>query len=357
MNGKKKVLICHSVVPFVFGGAELLVKGLSRAVREAGYQVDVVSIPYQWDPPEKIIESSLIWRLLCPDESPVGEIDLVIATKFPTYAVEHPNKVAWVLHQHRSAYDLKGTIYDDFTRYDGAREYRRIIRDMDRRFLSECRGVFSISERVSRRMSEYCGVDSKAVYHPPPFDGLYRCQGYSDDVLVVGRLEPLKRVDLVIRAMKFVRRKGARLRVVGSGFLDASLKELAAEEGVADRVVFEGFVPDDELLSLYARAGCVVLAPFEEDYGYTVLEAFKSRRPVVVTDDSGGPLEFVRDGENGLVVPARPEEMAGAIDTLLSDRKKAKRLGAAGLESVEGMSWDQVVEALVDPFISGGDTS
>ena len=346
-----RVLICASRVPFVSGGAELHVQGLARAVEDAGYQVDVVSIPYQWTPPERIIENCLVWRLLDFCENAYGRIDLLLATKFPTYATEHPNKVAWVFHQHRGLYDLQDTIYDDLAENEFAEDYRDAIRRMDRGFLSECRHVFANSVNVAGRLSEYCGVESEPIYHPPPFEGKYYSEGYGNDVLVVGRLEPLKRVDLAIAAMKHLRNPRATLRVVGAGFLEAALRELAEAEGVAARVHFDGFVPEQELLSLYANAGCVVYVPFDEDYGYVTLEAFRSRRPVVVTDDSGGPLEFVRDGENGKVVPASAPALAGAIDELLGDRKKARRLGAAGYTAVEGISWAEVVDRVVRPFI------
>ena len=206
-----------------------MVEGLARVVGEAGYRVDTVSFPYQWDPPEKITESCLAWRLFKPDESPADKPDLVVATKFPSYAVDHPNKVAWVLHQHRSAYDLKDTIYDDFKRYDGAEGYRDLIREIDRKFLSECKRVFTISKLVSSRIKEFCGKESEVVYHPPPLDGRYESGDYGNDVLVVGRLEPLKRVDLAIKAMKHVRHHDARLRVIGRGFLEKPLKELAVQ--------------------------------------------------------------------------------------------------------------------------------
>lgn len=347
---KKRILICESTVPFVSGGAELLVQGLARAIGEAGHDVDVLSIPYQWDPPERIVKSCLIWRLL-DLQSPAGEVDLVIATKFPTYAIEHPNKVAWVFHQHRSVYDLKDTIYDDLAGRDDADDYRKTISDMDRRFLSECRALFAISENVAKRLRQNCAMESEAVYHPPPLDGRYYSDDYGDDILLVGRLEPLKRVDLAIRAMKYVKRSGAMLRVLGRGFLEEPLKNLAVAEGVTDRVRFDGFVPDEELLGLYSRAGCVVYVPFDEDYGYSPLEAFKSRRPVVVTDDSGGPLEFVADGESGLVVPARPEDLANAIDCLLADRKKARKFGASGFDRVEGITWQAAIDRLVNPHL------
>ena len=352
MTAGRRILICESRVPFVRGGAELLVEGLRRAVAGAGYEVDVVSLPYEWDPPERILKSALLWRLLDLGSLPSGDVDMVIATKFPTYAVEHGNKVAWLAHQHRSAYDLRDTIYDDFARYDDPDAYRDAIREADRRFLSECGAVFTISENVSRRLREYCGLAGEVVYHPPPLEGRYRSEEYGTDVLLVGRLEPLKRVDLAISAMKFVKSPGAVLRIVGRGFLEGALKDLAEREGVRDRVSFEGFVSDEELIALYARAGVVLYVPYDEDLGYVALEAFKSRRPVVVTDDSGGPLEFVKDGESGVVAPARPADLASAIDDMLSDRRRAREFGTRGYESVEGITWDRVIEKVVSPFVS-----
>lgn len=346
-----RVIICESRVPFVHGGAELYVQGLRRAVEGAGLEVDVVSMPYEWDPPVRILKSALMWRLLDLSDMPQGPADLVIATKFPTYAVEHDNKVVWLAHQHRSAYDLAGTMYDDFARYDAPDAWRDAVRDADRRFLGECRAVFTISGNVSGRLVESCGLASEVVYHPPPLEGRYRSEGYGSDILLVGRLEPLKRVDLAIKAMKYVRNPGAVLRIVGRGFLEGPLKELAELEGVRDRVSFEGFVPDEELLSLYARAGVVLYVPYDEDMGYVTLEAFKSERPVVVTEDSGGPLEFVKDGETGIVAPALPEDLAAALDAILADTGMAQGMGERGRESVKEITWERVVEKVISPFV------
>lgn len=351
MNDARRVIVCESRVPFVTGGAELHVENLARAVKAEGHQADVVSMPYEWDPPEKILKSCLLWRMLDLEETPTGEIDLLLATKFPTYAAKHHNKVAWVFHQHRSAYELEGTIYDDFSRHDGAREFRELVTGLDRRFLGECRKVFATSENVASRLNRSCGIESEVLYHPPPFEGRHRSGDYGDDVLIVGRLEPLKRVDLAINAMKLVREPSARLRIVGRGFLAPTLEQLAREEDVAGNISFEGFVPDEELLELYANAACVLYVPFDEDYGYSTLEAFASARPVITTDDSGGPLEFVKDGETGRVVPARPAEVAGAIDEMIADRRRAKRLGEAGRERIEGISWRNVMDRLVKPFM------
>ncbi len=92
-----------------------------------------------------------------------------------------------------------------------------------------------------------------------------------------------------------------RLVIAGDGPDRARLEALAKRSGADVR--FAGRVPDEELLALYATAGAVIFPPADEDYGYIALEAFLSKKPVVTCTDSGGPLEFVVDGENGRVVP------------------------------------------------------
>ena len=81
-------------------------------------------------------------------------VDVVIATKFPTYFVRHPAKVAWLVHQHRAAYELCGTPYSDFDHTERDVGLRKRLIDLDTRMLAECRGLFSIARTVSARAAE-----------------------------------------------------------------------------------------------------------------------------------------------------------------------------------------------------------
>ena len=71
-------------------------------------------MPFKWYPKHEILPHAAAWRLIDLSESNGRPIDLVIATKFPTYFVRHPRKVAWLIHQYRAAYELAGTPYSDF---------------------------------------------------------------------------------------------------------------------------------------------------------------------------------------------------------------------------------------------------
>src|SRR5262245_56644448 len=134
-----RILICAAQVPFVRGGAELLVEGLRDALHERGHTVDVVSLPFAWQPHELIGQAALSWRLL--DLTHVGDlpIDLVICTKFPSYAVRHPRKVVWLVHQHRQAYDWYATPLSDFANTAEDRAVRDLLIRMDRTMLGEAR--------------------------------------------------------------------------------------------------------------------------------------------------------------------------------------------------------------------------
>jgi hypothetical protein len=98
--------VCEAQVPFVHGGAELHVRQLVRELCARGYLAELVSVPFRWNPKEEILPHAAAWRLLDLSESNGRPVDLVIASKFPTYFVRHPNKIAWLIHQYRAAYEL-----------------------------------------------------------------------------------------------------------------------------------------------------------------------------------------------------------------------------------------------------------
>lgn len=333
-------------MPLVRGGAEILVRALVDQLRQRGYLADLVSVPFKWYPKNEILAHAAAWRLLDLGESNGTPIDLAIVTKFPTYCVRHPRKVAWLMHQYRAAYELVGTPFSDFSHDEYDVGLRQQLLDLDTAALGECRQLFAIARNTASRLEKYNGLRAEALYHPPLLAPRLTGGPAGDYVLSVGRLETIKRVDLIVRALPLL---PDRLRVVvaGDGTQRANLERLADELGVAHRVRFLGPVDDDTLVGLYREALAVVFPPFDEDYGYVTLEAFLSHKPVVTTRDAGGPLEFVVHGENGFISEPAPAELAAAIATLDADRARTAALGDAGFERARLITWDGVVEALV----------
>jgi glycosyltransferase involved in cell wall biosynthesis len=138
-----------------------------------------------------------------------------------------------------------------------------------------------------------------------------------------------------------------RCILISTGPERERLKSLARTLGIEERVEFRGFVPDDELVALYAGARAVYYAPFDEDYGFTAVQALAAARPLVTTNDSGGVLEFVRDGIEGLIAPPDPSAIARQLDRLFAEDGLAARLGESGPRRVAGITWEKVVDALL----------
>ncbi len=342
----RTVLVCEAQVPFVRGGAEIHVRELLRELTSRGYDAELVSIPFKWYPKEEILPHAAAWRLLDLSESNGRAIDLVIASRFPTYFVRHPNKVAWLIHQYRAAYELAGTPYSDFGHNERDVGLRDTIVRLDTQMLSECRRLFANAQNTANRVRKFNGLEAQALYHPPRLAPRLQAGGYGDYVLSVGRIESVKRVDLLVAAMARVDRP-VRLLVAGDGTQRANVERLATESRVADRVEFLGTVDDDRLVQLYRDALAVLYPPFDEDFGYVTLEAFLARKPLVTATDSGGPTEFVVDGVNGFVCPPEPEAFAAAINTLAADRRKAASFGDAGYTRAREITWDGVIEKLL----------
>jgi len=344
----RTIAVCATQIPFFKGGAEAHVNGLMRELAKRGYEVDLINIPFKWYPREQLLKSLEVWQWLDLNESNARKIDMIITTKFPSYFAEHPNKVLWLFHQFRHLYDLWGTPYSDFDSSQAAdRRLRDQLIELDTEVLKSYKRIYTNAKNTAARLKKYNGIDSTPLYHPPHFAGRYFAAEDKGYILSVGRLDRLKRVDLLVKSIPFMDRR-IKCRIAGIGPELEYLQKLARSGGVADRVEFMGFVPDDDLLALYAHATAVYFAPWDEDYGYVTLEAFLSQKPVVTASDSGGPLEFVEDGKNGIVIQSTSEkELAQKTEQLFFDKDRCRSYGRAGYDRVKDISWDSVIEILI----------
>ena len=110
-----------------------------------------------------------------------------------------------------------------------------------------------------------------------------------------------------------------------------------------------GFVTAEDLVSLYGRCRGAIYVPHNEDYGYVTVEAFLARKPVLTTSDAGGPLEFVSDGECGLVTSPDPDAIAAGIDRLFTTPvARLREWGEEGHRRVAGITWDHAIDRLTE---------
>ena len=346
MSRSYRIIVAAPQVPFLRGGAELHAELTVAALTEAGHEVELVTLPYTWTGTVSSLEQAMAWRLANFEATAPGEVDLLIATKYPSYLARHRNKVAWIFHQQREVYDLHPTPFGNFRLADDEVALRDALFELDMEALSETRALFTNSQNTASRLQLYCGVEATPLYAPPPLHQRLRVGAYGDYLFYVGRLDRIKRLDLAIQALARTRNPVC-LRIAGRGPDHARLEELVTDLGSKTASIFWVSLRTRTVLELMAGCFAMTLTPLDEDYGFTTLEAFFAGRPVVTTTDSGGVLEFVRDSATGFVVEPDPGALADRIDVLYEDRALCERLGHEGREMVrDRVSWPKAIAAL-----------
>jgi glycosyltransferase involved in cell wall biosynthesis len=352
------ILILGAKVPFTRGGQEVLVGTLKRELEKRGHLVDLIELLYQPLPKEGLLNQAAQWRALDLSSGGAHDVDLVIATKFPTYYARHPRKSLWLVHQHRSIFDLYGTRYSDISDDPRDEALRAALTSGDAQVIKECAYISGISRNVVDRLKLFSNISAEVLYPPLALGNRYRSAPSEDFILSVGRLCSIKRVDLIIKAMPIVH-QFVKLKIVGTadepGIMDYFKNEIDKHH-LWDRIEFLGRVDDEELLDLYSRAALVYYAPRDEDYGYVTLEAHASSKPVLSATDSGGVLEFVIHEKNGLVVEPSSDAFGHAVNSLIENKEWAIELGRAGRRAIEScgvldQGWDRIIEGLLSPLV------
>lgn len=341
-----KVLVLTTRVPFIHGGAEELRDHLVANLNRQGADAEAMSIPFTWNPAERLLDEMWIARSIH-----VVNADRVIALKFPAYLVPHHNKVLWVLHQYRQAYDLWDAGQSNIPDTPRGLQIRQTIRTADDRAFAEAQAVYAGSPVSQERLRRYNGVQAQVLPAPLNDPELFTGGPMDGYIFAGGRVGDAKRQKLLVRALQHA--PGVRLVIAGPPESAAEAEELgrlAAELGVESRVTLDlRFLSRRELAALVNHATAAVYIPFDEDsVGYVTMEAFQAGKPVITTTDSGGVLEIVRHEETGLVAEPTPESL-GAAFRALSAPAKAAGLGQAArrLMDARELNWPATVARLL----------
>ncbi len=346
-----KIVVASTYIPFIRGGGTQIVDDLAAELSAAGHQVDIVKIPFYSDW-RLIPDQTLAIRLLDVKKSCGSRIDRLITIRYPAYALSHPNKVAWFIHHHRGAYDLWRSKWSDIPDTPEGWCARDMMIRSDNLYLREARKIYTNSQTVADRLKKFNGIKADGVLYPPlPRDHPFHSGETGDYFIYVSRLCPSKRQTLAIEAMRYGK---GDYRLVLAGSPDAAgyehvLEELIHQCGMENRVHLTGWVSEHQKADLLANCVAALYLPYDEDsYGYPTLEAFHSGKPVITLRDSGGTLEAIEHGVNGLVSDPDPEALAAVMDELWTDRARTVAMGqnAQGTLEALGISWKKVVESL-----------
>ncbi|SAL12390.1 glycosyltransferase [Caballeronia udeis] len=395
----KIAIVAPSPVPFVLGGAENLWQGLLEALNSRpGVQADLLKLPSRERNMGELLDT---YRRFA--DLDLSHFDLVISTKYPAWAIRHPNHVVYLQHTLRGLYDVYPAdlptgfdsnalrslgvpthIVKALADYRAADvEFDEVLNAIDAAFRKSSdspqwafpgplsRAVIRLLDAVAMRADKvahyaaisdvvaaregYFPVGAKVAvhHHPTHLKGL--TSGPQETIFSASRLDPAKRINLIIEAYI---RSGVNvpLHIAGSGSDEARLREVA---GTHPGIRFLGRIPDAELAQEYARAICVPFVPRDEDYGLITLEAMLASKPVITTTDSGGPTELIENGRTGFIVEPEPASLARAMHRLCDDRVAAREMGLAAQVRASSLRWDTLCDALLAggrPVQAGGPT-
>jgi glycosyltransferase involved in cell wall biosynthesis len=371
-----KIVHVHHYYWPVIGGLERAVQSIAEELVKLGHEVHVITSRYDAmdRPGEEIVNNVFIHRVKA------------VRVNFPdlTYPLEYPEEVlknADIVHGHTQnslfvvkmiekakEIGVKTVMY--FMAVDALHDHPNpLIRTLGSLYsrwilkkavqLSDVRLVRSL--RDHELLERKYGI--KAIYIPdgvPRWFISYRYSGRmfrerynldGDYILYIGRMHPLKGVDVLIRVMPYVRKHvDLKLVVIGPGD-QRPYRGLAEKLGVKDHIVFLGYVDEETKIgAIDGSLGVVIpsVSSYVEVYPMVISEAWARGKPVIATRVGGIPYR-VRHLVNGLLVPPRdPKSLAEAVVTLASDKTLSTRLGNIGRSSI--MTWDEIANKITEVY-------
>ncbi|MCF8070513.1 MAG: glycosyltransferase family 4 protein, partial [Desulfobacterales bacterium] len=227
---------------------------------------------------------------------------------------------------------------------------RNTIISNDNAYIREARRIFTNAENSAKRLKKYNNINAIPLYHPPINHEKLRCESFGNYIFYPSRIDKMKRQRLLVESARYIK-SNTQIYLAGKGSereIDY-LRFLIEKYDLKENVNLLGFITEEEKIDYYANCLGVYFGAYDEDYGYVTMEAFFSKKPVVIHEDAGGPLEFVKNNINGFITSTDPRAIAARIDAWSSDRDKAKQMGAKGYESLlaKNINWDHVIDSLL----------
>jgi sugar transferase (PEP-CTERM/EpsH1 system associated) len=363
---ERPLRVAHIVLSLDCGGLERMVLGLVRAGCARGQKVSVVCLEHLGALAAQAEQAGA--HVLCADKRPglrprtVGRLKAIFRELAPDAV--HTHQIGALLYAGPAARraGVPVIIHTEHGNHlKGLAPWHRRVR---------ARLLWRLAARAADRffcVSADIAATLKAAGIPPTklavmpngiapaevdrteVERARRSLGWSEDARIVGtvgRLSPIKRQDLLVRAFALLHRTRpeARLLIVGDGPEAGALRQLSTALGIAEAVHFAGYHQRPEL---YLRLMDVfALSSDSEGMPMALLEAWAAGVPVVSTNVGGIP-ELIEEGRTGLLVgPGNDEALAAALKELLADPARARALGEAGrAEVVKRFGLDRTVAA------------
>ncbi len=375
------------------GGMNVYIDELARTMSRRGVEVDVYTRRDDSEQDDTVVVGDGAYRVHHIEAGPVRTLDTSRAARFVREfaegVIDRFGGLPDIVHSHywlsgwagleikrrlgipmANSFHTLGRVKDLTRRHDEAPEsLLRIAAEFEVIEAADC-VVASTPLEAEDLLSHYgadparlCtsppGVDHQ-VFAPGDREEARRRLGFEDGplLLFVGRIQPLKGVDVALAAFSRVLEShaGARLLIVGGPSGPSGRSELdrlhafVEDSGLADRVRFVDPVPHADLVDLYRAADLLTLPSRSESFGLVAAEAQACGLPVVAANVGGIP-HVVSDGESGLLVDGwDPGDHASAMISLLSDAALADRLSTGAIAWSERFSWEATANRYLELY-------
>ncbi|MFC7419991.1 glycosyltransferase [Iodobacter arcticus] len=385
----KVAIVAPSGVPFVWGGAENIWKGLWLALNQQNeVTAELIKLPSPEHDFWGIIQSYQRFA-----ELDLNHFDLIISTKYPAWMISHPRHILFMQHTLRGLYDTYPSHLSKSIAHLAQKTpelYRLLnIKNPNRIQLAECFGELNkikaaqglspqdtalpgpllraiihffdsialapgqimrytaIAHEVANRQEYFPeNIKPEVLYHPSslPQAGVIAGTQINPAIFTASRLDAPKRIDLLIKAYC---KSGVKtpLRIAGTGPQSTKLQELISNHPTISLL---GHISEQQLAHEYANALFVPFIPEHEDFGLITYEAMIAGKAVLSCSDSGGVTELVKDMENGLLVKPECDDIAKAIKKLCSDPTLCYQLGQQAYNSVKEITWPALAKELLN---------
>lgn len=238
--------------------------------------------------------------------------------------------------------------------------------EMERRLIAHADRIIAATEDERTQMIRHCGATAGQVQVIPCGVDLKHFVPHNKQraremldlnqkrpvLLFVGRLDPFKGPDILLRAAALMEEE-AQIVIVGGKLTGdrelQQLRELAADLNISRRLKFLGARPQKELPTIYSAADVTVMPSYHESFGLAAAESLACGTPVVATR-SGGLTTIVRHGETGYLVPRCPGFFAERLDALLRDSDLLQQMRSKARNSVLQFSWKSVADQVQNVY-------
>jgi glycosyltransferase involved in cell wall biosynthesis/gas vesicle protein len=231
----------------------------------------------------------------------------------------------------------------------------RILRKMDALTTPTRRAaeLLESAAGVTGVLAISCGIDASRFANETPTDNK------NPRFLFLGRLDDEKRIHIMLQAVaKLTEHPKVVVELVGDGGERENLAKLAAELGIADRVIFTGHISDEELPAAYERCTAFVMPSIAELQSIATMEAMASGRPVIAADAMALP-HLVHDGDNGYLFP--PDDADALADRLRlilnADQQELNRLSENSLHLIQSHDIERTIRIFENLYVGISDES